>query len=188
MNNTALLIIDIQQDYFPGGAMELYEPVAAAQNASRLLAAARTHSIPVFHVQQRTPPEFALPLLVRGTEGEQIHPLVAPNAQETLIEKTFPSSFQGTQLEEQLRAAGIEHLVVCGMMTHVCVASTVHSAFERGLRVTLVYDATATRALSMAGQVLDAELVGCAHIAALDGTFARVVSTADWIEEQGRGH
>ena len=174
-DKTALLLIDIQNDYFPGGKMELTGAETAARQAAKLLQCWRDRQLPVFHVAHesvRPGAGFFLP----GTAGQEIHPLVLPRPEETVITKNFPNSFLKTPLLEMLRAQGVHHLVIVGMMTHMCVDATVRAAKDLGFHCTLVHDATATRDLAFAGSTTPAAQVQTAFIAALsavcDGVFA----------------
>src|SRR5215510_2775548 len=111
MADTALLIIDIQNDYFPGGAMELEGADAAAAKAAQALKSFREKKLPVFHVRHlsvRPGSTFFLP----GTKGAEIRSAVAPHAGELVIEKNFPNSFRATQLQDELQ--GVKNLVVAG--------------------------------------------------------------------------
>jgi nicotinamidase-related amidase len=177
---TALLLIDIQNDYFPGGNMELEGPAQAADNAGALLAAFRRLGMPVIHIQhlsRHAGATFFLP----GTGGADIHPSVAPLDGETVIQKSFPSSFRDTALLAHLKEQQIGKLVIAGMMTHMCVDTTTRAACDLGFAVQLAHDACATRALSFGGVEVAAGDVQVAYIAALDGTFAEVGGTQDII-------
>jgi nicotinamidase-related amidase len=174
MAESALLIIDIQNDYFPGGAMALEGAQAAGQNAAKLLAAFRAKHLPVFHMQHlsvRPGATFFIP----GTPGAEIHACVAPAANEKVIEKNYPNSFRETALETRLEAAGTRHLVIAGMMTQMCIDATVRQAFDLGYRVTLGADACATRDQSYGGQTIPAAQVHGAFLAALNGLYAKVL-------------
>jgi nicotinamidase-related amidase len=181
MSDTALVIIDIQNDYFPGGAMELEGAEAAGAKAGAALAAFRAKKRPVIHVRHlslRPGATFFLP----GTSGAGIHPGVAPAAGEAVIEKNFPNSFRATALKEKLEQAGIGHLVVAGMMTQMCVDSTVRAAADLGYKVTLLSDACATRAQSFGGESVPAAQVQRAFLAALNGLFAKVQPTDEYLK------
>jgi nicotinamidase-related amidase len=181
MSDTALLIIDIQNDYFPGGAMELEGAQAAGANAGAALAAFRANKQPVFHVRHlsvRPGATFFLP----GTKGAEIHTSVAPASGEPVIEKNFPNSFRATGLKQQLEHAGIKHLVVAGMMTQMCVDSSVRQAADLGFKVTLLSDACATRAQSFGGETVPAAQVQRAFLAALNGLFAKVQTTDEYLK------
>ena len=176
----ALLIIDIQNDYFKGGAMELVGSREAAAKARQLLQTFRQRGRPVFHVQHlaaRPEATFLLP----GTPGAEIHPEVAPQGDEPIFQKFYPNSFRDTGLLAALRERGIKKLLVTGMMTHMCVDTTVRAAFDLGFTCTLAADACATRALEFGGVTVPAEEVQVAYLAALNGVFARVLPVAEII-------
>jgi nicotinamidase-related amidase len=181
MADTALLIIDIQNDYFPGGAMTLEGADDAGNNAAKLLAAFRAKHLPVFHMQHlsvRPGATFFIP----DTPGAEIHPCVAPAENEKVIEKNYPNSFRETALETRLEAAGTRHLVIAGMMTQMCVDATVRQAFDLGYRVTLGANACATRDQSYGGQTIPAAQVHGAFLAALNGLYAKVVPVDEIIQ------
>ncbi len=174
MPDTALLIIDIQNDYFAGGAMALEGPDAAAAKAAQALSAFRKQQKPVVHVRHlsiRPGSTFFLP----GTKGAEIHSSVAPMKDETLIEKNFPNSFRGTSLQKRLEELGVRELVIAGMMTNMCVDATVRHAADHGYKVTLLGDACATRAQSYGGESVPARQVHAAFLAALNGFYAKVI-------------
>jgi nicotinamidase-related amidase len=174
MPDTALLIIDIQNDYFPGGAMALEGPDAAAAKAAHALSAFRKQQNPVIHIRHlstRPGSTFFLP----GTKGADIHPSVTPGKDETVVEKNFPNAFRDTTLQKRLEELAVRNLVVAGMMTHMCVDATVRHAADLGYKVTLLGDACATRAQSFGGESVPARQVHAAFLAALNGFYAKVV-------------
>lgn len=174
---SALLLIDIQNDYFPGGSMALEGSVEAAARAGELLAAFRRAGQPVIHIQHlalRPGATFFIP----GTPGAGIHASVAPLAGEAVIEKHFPNSFRETTLLATLREKGIDELVIAGMMTHMCVDATVRAAFDLGFRCRVASDACATRALVFDDQAVPAAHVQVAFLAALQGLYATVATVA----------
>jgi nicotinamidase-related amidase len=176
----ALILIDLQNDYFPGGAMELSGSSAAVEKAAQLLRAFRQKALPIVHIQHvstRPGAAFFLP----DTLGVEIHAAVAPLAGETVFPKHFPNSFRETPLRQHLADQQISQLVIAGMMTHMCVDSSVRAAADQGFQCTLAYDACATRALSFEGNAVAAEQVHAAFLAALQGLFARVLSVEDII-------
>lgn len=173
--STALLIIDIQNDYFPGGAMELVGSTEAGAQAGNLLVAFRRKGLPVIHVQHISNypgATFFLP----GTTGSEIHASVTPRDGETVIEKHFPNSFRDTTLLAHLRENKITALVVAGMMTHMCIDTSVRAANDLGFACSLAHDACATKSLSHGGVTVSAENVQTAFLAALNGLFAKVQS------------
>jgi nicotinamidase-related amidase len=174
----ALLIIDIQNDYFPGGKMELVGSPAAAERASELLAAFRGKQLPIVHIQHLSTRPGAT-FFVPGTEGAEIHRSVAPAEGETLFQKNFPNAFRETPLLEHLKQQGIKRLTIAGMMTHMCVDASVRAAFDHGFECLLAHDACATRALAFGGVTVPAEQVHLSFLASLNGLFARVQSTSE---------
>jgi nicotinamidase-related amidase len=176
----ALILIDLQNDYFPSGAMELSGSSAAVEKAAGLPRAFRQKALPIVHIQHvstRPGAAFFLP----DTLGVEIHSAVAPLAGETVFQKHFPNSFRETPLRQHLADLHISQLVIAGMMTHMCVDSTVRAAADLGFQCLLAHDACATRALSFGGTTIAAEQVQAAFLAALQGLFARVFSVEDII-------
>jgi nicotinamidase-related amidase len=175
--NPALVLIDIQKDYFPGGRMTLEGADAAAENAARLLEQFRARGWPLFHIQHLSTRPNAT-FFIPDTEGVEFHPAVAPRAGETVIQKNFPNAFRATKLDTELRSHGITELVVAGMMTHMCIDTSVRAAFDLGFKLALAHDACATRNLRFGEVELAASHVHGSFIAALNGTFATARSTA----------
>jgi nicotinamidase-related amidase len=177
----ALLVIDLQNDYFPGGKVELERANAAGARAGQALAAFRKRGLPVFHVQHlsaRPDATFFIP----GTPGAEIHDSVRPVAGEPVVQKSFPNCFRGTDLQARLQAAGVGQLAVAGMMTHLCVDASVRQAFDLGFTVSVLADACATRAQSFDGLEIPGPQVHGAFLAALRGVYARVVNTEDFLK------
>jgi nicotinamidase-related amidase len=174
----ALVIVDIQNDYFPGGRCELVGPEAAAANAARLLVAQRASGLPMFHVQhvwKGDDAEFFSP----GTHGVEIHESVRPLPGEPVVQKAHPNSFRATDLERRLRDAGADELLVVGMMTSMCVDATVRAAVDLGFGCTVAHDACATLDLEFGGSAIPAAEVHGAFMAALSDGYATVVSSDD---------
>ena len=172
---TALVLIDLQNDYFPGGAMELVGSEDAVAQARSLLQAFRTRAFPIFHIQhvaKRPGATFFLP----GTAGVDFHVAVAPSAGEAVITKHFPNGFRETTLLDSLRAVGASRLVLAGMMTHMCVDTTVRAAADLGFECLLAQDGCATKALQFSGRQVEAPQVQLAFLSALNGAFAKVQS------------
>jgi nicotinamidase-related amidase len=174
----ALLIIDIQNDYFPGGRMELTGSAEAGERARELLIAFRQKRLPVIHMQHvsiRPGATFFLP----GTKGTELHDSVTPEGDETVFQKHYPNSFHETPLLEHLRKHDIAGLAIAGMMTHMCVDTTVRAAFDLGLKCYVAHDACATRSLSFKDTIIPAHQVHASFMASLSGLFATVQSAAD---------
>jgi nicotinamidase-related amidase len=173
-----LLIVDIQRDYFPGGAHPLVEPEAAAAAAQRVLEAFRSAGEPVVHVQHVWDSPDAT-FMRPGTDGVEIHPAVAPADGEPVIEKAAPNSFVGTGLEDELRSRGIDELVVAGMMSSMCVDATVRAAVDLGFDATVVHDGCAAPDLAFGEIEVPGAAVHAAFMAALSDGYATVVSAKD---------
>lgn len=175
--NQALVLVDIQNDYFAGGRMTLVGADAAAQNAANLLVSFRARGLPLFHVQHvSTRPNATF--FIAGTDGVDLHAAVKPLAGESVIQKNFPNAFRATRLDTELRARGVTELVIAGMMTHMCIDTTVRAAFDLGFKVDLAHDACATRDLRFGATDFTAAQVHGSFIAALHGTFATARSAA----------
>ncbi len=179
---SALVLVDIQNDYFAGGRCELYRPEQAAENAAKLLNYFRAQGLPVFHVQHvniRKTATFFIP----ETEGVRIHQSVTPLPTETVVVKHAPNSFFGTGLHEKLVAVEAEHLVLCGMMSHMCIDTTARAAKDYGYAVTLIQDACTTKDLQWGETVLDAQTVHQVFMASLNGIFAKVQKADDFLAD-----
>ncbi|MGD6940673.1 cysteine hydrolase family protein [Cytobacillus gottheilii] len=181
--STALIIVDIQNDYFPNGKMELSNPEKAAANAAKVLEWFRQNNKEnIFHVQHIAgSPElgFFLP----DTEGAELHETVTPLEGENLIVKNFPNSFLKTDLESKLRDNGVTNVIVVGMMTHMCIDATVRAAVDLGFETTLIEDACATRELSYGDKSVPAEQVHYAFVSALASMYCKVSSTEDFLKQ-----
>jgi len=173
----ALILIDIQNDYFPGGKMELVNMLDATKKAKQLLEQFRKNGDPVIHIQHIANNEGAS-FFLPETDGAEIHELVKPAAGEALIIKHTPNSFNQTNLHEQLQKLGVDTVTIVGAMTHVCVDSTARAAFDLGYQAIVIADATATRDLSMDGVMVPAKQVQAAYLAGLSFVFAKVQNAA----------
>ena len=176
--NTCLLLVDLQNDYFSGGRMELVGTRQAAEKAGLLLNHCRKTQIPAIHVQHiaiQPGATFFLP----ETEGANINDAVAPSGSEPVIVKNYPNSFRGTSLMEILKKQAVEHLVICGAMSHMCIDATTRAAFDAGFKCTVVEDACATRNLLFNGRTIKAADVHGAFMAALSAVYATVTSTRE---------
>ncbi len=174
--STALILIDIQKDYFPGGRMELSGSIEAAGAAARILSAFRKASWPVFHIQHISAEPTAA-FFVPGTTGIEIHPCVTPHPDEPTITKRYPNSFRETDLLEKIRHAGVDSILFCGMMTSMCVDATVRAAFDHGFTCTIAQDACATLDLIFNGEAIPAGQVHGSFLAAMGTVYAKIRTT-----------
>lgn len=181
--NTALIIIDIQNDYFKDGRMELVNPDAAADNAAQILEWFRKNNKEnIFHVQHIAA-DPSLGFFLPDTEGAEINEFVQPLDNEYLITKNFPNSFLNTDLESKLKERDIEKVYVVGMMTHMCIDATVRAAVDLGYDTTLIEDACATRSLSHGDETVDAQQVHHSFVGALDGMYAEIITAGGFLKQ-----
>ena len=171
-----LLIVDVQNDYFPGGAVELVGMPEAAARAAEVLAGARRRGMPVFHVQHLSVRPGA-GFFVPDTEGAAINPVVAPAGGEALVTKHYPNAFRETGLAAALADAGVSALTIAGAMSHMCIDATTRAAFDHCFDCTVVQDACATRDLEFAGQKIAAAEVHGSFMAALGSAYAQVINS-----------
>ncbi len=174
----ALILIDIQNIYFTEGAYKLCNPEIAAENASKLLHCFRQKKLPVIHVKHlfdNVGYQEAVDYL------RDFQSCVTPIPEELVIEKHYPSSFLGTELQEVLRSQGIQELVIAGMMSHMCIDTTVRAAQDYGYQVTLIEDACTTKSLTYQNEILEADLVHKVFMASLQPVFAKVNTTDAFI-------
>lgn len=176
----ALLLVDIQLDYFAGGAFPLVEPDAAAEAARAVLDRFRSTGesiVHVFHTATDSDATFFVP----GTPGIGFHPCVAPRDGEAVVEKHEPNSFIGTGLRGILQEAGVTELVIVGMMSSMCIDSTTRAAHELGYVCTVISDACAAPDLRLGDTTVPGAGVHAAFMAALDGSFATVVPSSSLV-------
>ena len=178
----ALLLVDIQNDYFSNGAMELSGAEEAAAAASALLRAFRERALPVVNIQHLSARPGAT-FFIPGTAGAEIHASVRPLPREAVLQKQFPNSFRETPLLAHLRQKNISRLLIAGMMTHMCIDTTTRAAADLGFSCLLAHDACATRALAFNGQQVPAENVQAAFLAALSGLFAKVAPSSELLAD-----
>jgi len=173
----ALIIIDMQNDYFAGGKMELVEMDEALDNTLRLIEFAKEKQYAIFfiqHISLRKNATFFLP----KSAGVELHK--AFNTEDgIIIQKHYPNSFRETTLLQELEDKGIKNLIVCGAMTHMCVDTTVRAGFDLGYKIELVNDACATKDLAFHDEVIQAKDVHKAFMASLDGIFCEVKNSGE---------
>ena len=172
---TALILVDIQNDYFPGGKMELVGMMESSRKAQELLGLFRKHNLPTFHIQHMSlgkGTDFFLP----DTEGAEIHESVKPLSGDMIIQKHFPNSFRDTDLLERLKSSHVTALVICGAMSHMCIDATTRAAADHGFKCTVIHDACATRDLQFGDTLVPAEQVHASFMSALSFAYAKVIS------------
>ncbi|SEM64699.1 Nicotinamidase-related amidase [Pseudomonas sp. NFIX51] len=180
MAKQALIVVDIQNDYFPNGKWPLVGAEAAADNAARLIQAFRDSGQQVVHIRHEFTSDSA-PFFTPGSSGAQLHPKVSNRADEPVVLKHFVNSFRETELKAILDQHGIEQLVVVGSMSHMCIDGVTRAAADLGYGVTVIHDACATRDLEFNGVVVPAAQVHAAFMSSLGFAYANVVSTDEFL-------
>jgi nicotinamidase-related amidase len=180
MHHTALIVIDLQNEYLPTGKLPLSGLDAAVANALAAIAHARSTGMPVFHVRHvATDP--ASPIFAPGTPNVDIQPAVAPRDGEPVVVKHHVNVFRATDFGHRLEGAGVKALVIMGAMSHMCVAACARAAADMGYAVTVLHDACATLDLAFGGVTVPAAQVHAAAMASLEFGYATVRSTRDWV-------
>ncbi|HEX9385990.1 MAG TPA: cysteine hydrolase family protein [Anaerolineales bacterium] len=174
---TALLVIDIQKDYFPGGKFPLINPLEAAQKAYMILQCFRESGNPHVHIQHISLEPDAT-FFISGDRGTDIHDSVAHFEGEPIVYKHEPNAFLNTNLLELLKSWEIERVVITGMMTHMCVDATARAASDLGFQVIIAEDACATRDLKYGDTTIPAELVHKSFLAALK-SYGKVMKSEE---------
>lgn len=182
--NTALLLVDIQNDYFPNGRMPLEKSLEASLKAQEILQVYRANQLPVVHVQHVSTRPDAVHFLP-CTKGVEFHQHVLPLKNEIIVKKHYPNSFKDTTLLNQLIKHQINHLIVCGMMTHMCIDATVRAAYDLGFTCTVLHDACAAKNLEFNGMLIPAQSVHGAFLAALQPLYANIASVKEFIQSAG---
>ena len=173
IDSTALIIIDIQNFYFPGGAAELAEPEKAAEQAKILLNYFRENNGLVVHVKHDFSP------------GGEIHQLVKPLDNEKVFTKKEVNAFLNTGLNEYLKQNNIKYVTLCGMQTHMCLEAATRAAHDFGYICTVVEDACATRDLKFGDVTVKAKDVHYSTLATLK-SYGKVVNLKEFIESQNK--
>jgi len=179
MSNTALLLIDFQNDYYPtysGAKWALSGTEEAASNAATLLTEFRKQELPVIHVRHEFPSDDA-PFFLPESEGSKIHTSVAPIDNEPVILKHQINSFRDTELNSVLGKLKVEKLIIVGAMSHMCIDAVTRAAVDFGYECNVAHDACATLDLEFNGVIVPAKSVHYAFMAALSFGYCNVDTT-----------
>lgn len=179
---TALLLIDYQNDYFPGGKWELDNIEKTAANGAKLLAAFRQQDLPVIHVYHEFESADA-PFFLAASEGAKIHPIFTPKNGERVILKHAANSFKNTSLQADLDSLGIKNLIVVGAMSNICIDAGVRAAADIGYNVSVAQDACTTRDQVFSGITVSAQQTHAAFMASLAFAYARIENTKTLLAE-----
>jgi nicotinamidase-related amidase len=177
--NRALLVIDVQNDYF-SGPLQITYPPASFENILRAMDGAKESGIPVVMIQTAIPRPDAK-VFRKGTPGWDLHPEVACRRYDVLIHKELPGSFTGTNLDEWLRERGIETVVICGYMTQMCCDTTSRQAVHLGYTVEFLSDATGTLAFQNSAGSVTAEELHRAILVVQQSRFSQVLTVGEWL-------
>jgi nicotinamidase-related amidase len=181
MTKRAVIVVDIQNEYFPPeGKLPLQGVEEAAANAAKVIAHARDLGEPVIHVRHEFPDPEA-PFFATGTDAVKIHPAVKPLEGEQVITKNYPNSFRETVLKESLEKLGVTDVVVIGSMSHMCIDATSRAAVDYGYNTTIVHDACATLDLEFNGVTVPAAQVHAAFMSALAFLYGTVSTTEEFL-------
>jgi nicotinamidase-related amidase len=180
MSKQALIVVDIQNDYFPGGKWPLSGVDAAADNAARIIAAARSAGDLVVYIRHEFTRDDA-PFFSPGSEGAHLHPKVQNLPDEQVILKHHVNSFLETNLATVLERHAIEDLVIVGSMSHLCIDAITRAAADFGYKATVIHDACASCDVEFNGLTVPAAHVHAAFMSALGFGYARVVSTEQFL-------
>jgi nicotinamidase-related amidase len=180
MSKRAIVVVDLQNDYWPSGKWPLVGIEEAAANASKVIEKARSEGDMVIHVRHEFPNPDA-PFFVPGTDGVEISPVVRPVGAEAVILKNYPNSFRETELKQMLDERGVKEVVVVGAMSHMCIAATARAAADFGYNTVVVQDACATRDLEFNEVTVPAAQVHAANMSALAFAYGEVIGTNEFL-------
>lgn len=180
MITRAIIVVDIQNEYFPGGKLLLNGIEEAATNAAKVIDHARSAKELVVYLQhESSDPE--IPFFTPCTQEVVIHPVVAPLDHETVLVKHFPNAFRETGLQALLDTQNIEEVVIVGAMSHMCIDATSRAASDLGYKTTIIHDACATLDLEFDGVAVPATQVHATIMAALAFANGTVTTTEEYI-------
>ena len=178
--NRALIVIDVQNEYESGGLRIEYPPIEGSlRNIGKAIDAAHAAGIPVIVAQQMAPADA--PLFATGSRGWQLHDTVASRPRDHFIQKKLPSAFAGTDLGEWLQQHGIDTLAVTGYMTHNCNDTTIKHAFDSGLQVEFLMDASGSVSYANCAGAASAEEIHRVFSVVEQSRYAAVLDTDEWI-------
>jgi len=180
--STALLLLEIQNDYFPNGRIPLEKSVEATAKAQTVLQVFRDRKQPILHIQHiSTQPDASS--LLPCTKGADFYASVQPQKGEVIIKKHYPNSFKDTNLLNHLHKNQIKHLVICGMMMHSTVEATVRAACDLSFNCTVIHDACTARQLEFNHTIIPAQNVHYAYLAGLQANYATILSTEEYVQK-----
>jgi nicotinamidase-related amidase len=180
----ALIIVDVQNDYFPNGKFPIWKPVETAKQIQVLINKFRNENKEVIHVVHHTTEEQRkqIPFFEPGTWGVEIHDSVKPLPSEKVIIKQYSDSFVGTDLTDYLKSKGIDTTIVVGMLMHNCVNATAYASTDLGFKTYVVDEAVDTVDLKYNDEVIPAEVIKKSFLAGIQFAYAKVKTVAQILD------
>lgn len=178
--NEALLLIDIQNDYFPGGKCVLKNTKTTFNKIQKLENEFHKVNKPVFYIQHIS--NGTTPFFFQNTTGADLYRELSPQKNDEIIVKHEPDSFYKTDLQAKLNSHNINKLIVCGWMTQMCLDTTVRSAYSKGYSINVISDACTTKDLALNGEIISANTVNKVFLSALNSKFSKVISTSEYLK------
>lgn len=185
MNNTALIIVDLQNDYFSSfenAKYPLFKTEEALANALKILNKFREKNMKIIHIRHESVGKNAL-FFQENTQGAQIHSALNPQKNEEQVLKHNINSFKSTDLKQILDTSNIENVIILGAMSHICIDAITRAASDYGYNCSVIHDACASKAVEFNGIKVEATLVHASFMAALEFGYAKVKSTNEILEE-----
>lgn len=182
----AVIVVDVQNEYFTGQLQIEYPPSSQSlPRIARIMDAATAAGVPVIVIQQDSPADA--PAFASGSDGWQLHPEIARRHRDALFLKPSPSAFSDTGLGDWLEQHGIDTVTVLGYMTHNCDDTTIKHAFDRGLEVEFVHDASGAVSYANRAGYASAEEIHRVFSVVQQSRFTAVLSTEEWLQALATG-
>jgi nicotinamidase-related amidase len=178
--NDALLVIDVQNEYFTG-SMPVTYPQGSLENILKAMDQAHAESVPVV-VIQHTNQALGAVTFRKGTDNWELHNEIKQRHSDILIGKNLPGSFTGTSLGSWLKERDISKVTIAGYMTQMCCDTTARQAFHRGFAVNFLSDATGTLSVTNTAGTISAIDLHRAILITQQMRFSRVLTTDEWIK------
>jgi nicotinamidase-related amidase len=180
MSKRAIVVVDIQNEYFPSGKLPLVGIADAAANAAKVIEAARSNGDEIIYVRHEGAGASA-PVFTPGSSGVEINAAVRPREGDPVVLKHYPNAFRDTGLKQMLDAKGVKDVVIIGAMSHMCIDATSRAAADFGYNTVIVHDACATRDLEFKGTTIPAAQVHAAFMAGLAFAYGKVTTTKEFV-------
>jgi nicotinamidase-related amidase len=182
-SNRALLVIDVQMEYFTG-ALPISYPSGHLETILQTYDQAAKHGVPIAVIRHHQPDPNS-PIFRKGSSEWELHPEITKRSSDVLIDKSLPGSFTKTNLDDWLRSLGIDTISISGYMTHMCCDTTAREAMHRGYQVEFLSDATGTLPVSNTAGSVTAEELQRSTLCAQQMLISEVLSTKDWFSRIG---